>query len=345
MVQHLPDGPDKLESLIDQWGLPLTDIRTRIHCNRQWLLKESSPAPGEPYTPQKGDLVCYFPAGHSAAIQQVADPRSSLLPSMGLDWIENPHNAPSCVQCRVESLSYIFPAAGDNSVPCVYASLKLAPLVPEGQPKLRPFPLVLRPPFGYDFIVLRNRVANGAHQQWQVGDQAQWFSNNGTVHSGKIVRVHPNAATMWKGVLLQWEATGTQCIVNAWELMKPNENAAPAFEPGQLKADGQFKLAHVLLRWIQQQGRLIEPFHKAPKEWQGHSYISQVPVPMDLSKIVARLQAGFYRWPAAVHADLELISSNCHLYDGCPAEMQQRARDMYQSALKVCRACMQDSDG
>lgn len=68
----------------------------------------------------------------------------------------------------------------------------------------------------------------------------------------------------------------------------------------------------------------------APDEYP--SYETTVPLPMDLSLISARVQAGYYRQPDGMDSDLRLIWRNCRIFNDPESEICRLAKKVQRSA-------------
>jgi Bromodomain len=104
-------------------------------------------------------------------------------------------------------------------------------------------------------------------------------------------------------------------------------------------------MADALAQLLEADAHFCSPFSYPVTEAIAPGYTEEVPLPMHLYLVLDRLQQLYYRRAAAVTADLQLIASNCALYNGADSDITQQAHKVVAAAVAAVERCHSGGSG
>jgi Bromodomain len=104
-------------------------------------------------------------------------------------------------------------------------------------------------------------------------------------------------------------------------------------------------MADALAQLLEADAHFCSPFSYPVTEAIAPGYTEEVPLPMHLYLVLDRLQQLYYRRAAAVTADLQLIASNCALYNGADSDITQQAHKVVAAAVAAVESCYNGGSG
>jgi len=194
-----------------------------------------------------------------------------------------------------------------------------------------------------------------AQRSWSVGDRIQsYFPNVMEYYFCTIIGFDRKGSdSLWNSVLVQWDdenPSSDRKHTRSTSAAVIGENLSPwEIEPLLTSSRKSLKSKQRSLSSITEENRLkylemidnvmddpeAELFCVSVPVSEYPDYPLIIPVPMDFSLISLRLHNSFYRQEAALLQDIELIESNCILYNGYRSPLSR-------IAMRVCQGLARD---
>ena len=299
--------------------------------------------------------MCYFGAGHYEYRSKYPDMRSKK--HLGGCERKLPWDDEVCsptefvVRCCISKVRYEFPVSTEKDPHAqalsTYATVRLL-AANEGQPNIpasKPFTVLYRPCELDDWIVPQRRVDSAVHHRWGRGMPFRMHSE-GEYYTGTVVDVRRGGGAegevpVWNGVTVRWPDGGLK-RTHEW-LLEPLQGGEHllssadrmpglAFDSGGvapfsgLGLQGNELAAVLVALDAVMVIREAEPFLNPVSDEAAPRYSSIVPLAMHLKLIHQRVQTHYYRQWAGLLGDLDLVVTNCSLYNDKDSEIALSAK-------------------
>jgi hypothetical protein len=286
-----------------------------------WLLQTKPLL--QPYCPQIGDSVVYFPQGHMLYIEAVRNEKVYSLKNFQAPWDTYDLQDHTC--CIVAAIHHHIGPPTTCSVTlvqhiqdnCTIESLRNAWSFTV---KYHDMDGVL------DFIILKDTFTAAISKEWPANTKfhsfidGSWWSGN--VLERRAVSVdYPNSH--WLCYNVQWEDGNVESI-SPWDMshipLEDSQNQLEHEPVLEVRDNNEWNVSirQKLLEGIQLCCECIQESNSftEPVDLEAYpDYTSVVPVPIDLSTIIARLQNSFYRRKASLLWDVLLLFNNAVVFN------------------------------
>lgn len=205
-----------------------------------------------------------------------------------------------------------------------------------------------------NFLVLQSHFDSGMRWNYQPSQRIRMcFSSSRSssfqYYHGQIVDMSSSSEremnNPWESITVQWDDDNNTSRVSPWEIELENPKARlahlehyPASRGSHISAQVYAYLEHACEE-IMTTCDAAQDFCAPVNEHQVPLYHITIACPMDLSCIQRRISSRYYRHVASLLVDIELMESNCQLYNEPESRIVEQVGEVAECFRKILQTC------